>query len=197
MKIQQNSRNWLPLTLCLSLSVTAFSASAHEVSAPSAAGPDASQTDGRTASGTQHHYHHENGYQGHHGSGAYQGHHGMHDQGGMHHNMNGYGGMPQGPMMELGLDDEQLKEIAEIQQELRAELQELKVERYEESLKLQALYAADDLDAGDINDQQQRVFDVIKEITELQVEAQKDIRDLLTSEQKNRLARSGGWLMLN
>ncbi|MDX1559216.1 MAG: hypothetical protein R3193_09935 [Marinobacter sp.] len=197
MKIQQNSRNWLPLALCLSLSVTAFSASAHEVSAPSAADPDTSQTDGRTASGTQHHYHHKNGYQGHHGNGAYQDHHGMHGQGGMHHNMNGYRGMPQGPMMELGLDDEQLEEIAEIQKKLRSELQELKVERYEASLKLEELYAAEDLDASDINDQQQKVFDVIKEITELQVEAQQDIRDLLNTEQKTQLLRSGNWLMLN
>lgn len=197
MNLRNNSRNRLASSLCLAISITAFSANAHEVSAPSASGPDAGQPNGGSESGLQHHYHHKDGYQGHHGNGAHPNHHGMGGQGGMHHGMGGYGGMPQGPMMELGLDDEQLEEIAEIQQELRSELQELKVERYEESLKLQALYSADDLDAGDINDQQQRVFDVIKEITELQVEAQKDIRDLLTSEQKNRLARSGGWLMLN
>lgn len=99
--------------------------------------------------------------------------------------------------MELGLDDDQLEEIAEIEKELRSELSELKVERYKESLKLQELYAADELEADDIVDQQQRVFDVIKEITELQVEAQQDIRDLLTTEQKNKLLRSGGWLMSN
>lgn len=197
MNLRNNSRNRRALSLLLGLSITAFSANAHEVSAPSASGPDAGQPDGGNKSGVQHHYHHKDGYQGHHGSGAYPNHHGMGGQGGMHHGMGGYGGMPPGPRMELDLDDEQLEEIAEIQQKLRSELQELKVERYEESLKLQALYAADDLDAGDINDQQQRVFDVIKEITELQVEAQKEIRDLLTSEQKNRLARSGGWLMLN
>ena len=56
--------------------------------------------------------------------------------------------MPRGPVIELGLDDGQLEDIAEIQKELRSDLQELKVERYEESLKLEELYAADDLDAG-------------------------------------------------
>lgn len=115
----------------------------------------------------------------------------------MHHDMNSYGGMGPGPKMELGLDDGQLEEIAEIQKKLRSEVRELKVERYEASLKLQELYAAEDLDAGDINDQQQKVFDVIKEITELQVEAQRDIRDLLNSEQRRQLLRSGNWLMLN
>ena len=99
--------------------------------------------------------------------------------------------------MDLGLDEEQLEEIAKIQKELRSELQELKVERYEASLKLEELYTAEELDAGDINDQQQRVFDVIKEITELQVEAQQDIRDVLNTEQRNQLMRSGDWLMLN
>ena len=99
--------------------------------------------------------------------------------------------------IELVIDDGQLEEIAGIEKELRSDLQELKVQRYEESLKLQELYAEDELDAGDINDQQQKVFDVIKEITELQVEAQQDIRDLLTSEQRTQLQRSGGWLMLN
>ena len=43
----------------------------------------------------------------------------------------------------------------------------------------------------------ERLFDVIKEITELQVEAQRDIRDLLNSEQRRQLLRSGNWLMLN
>ena len=145
----------------------------------------------------QHHYSHKNGYQGHHGNSAHSRHHGMHNQGGMHHGMNGYQGTPRGPSMELDLDDGQLEEIAGIEKELRSDLQELKVQRYEESLKLQELYAEDELDAGDINDQQQKVFDVIKEITELQVEAQQDIRDLLTSEQRTQLQRSGGWLMLN
>lgn len=197
MKIPKNSRNWLPLAFCLGLSITAFSANAHEVSAPSASGPGASQPDGGKASGMKHHYHHKDGYQGHHGNGEYTDHHGMHGQGGMHHGMNGYGGGAIGPKIELDLDDEQLEEIAEIQNKLRSELQELKVERYEASLKLEELYAAEDLDAGDINDQQQKVFDVIKEITELQVEAQQDIRDLLNTEQKKQLLRSGNWLMLN
>ena len=115
----------------------------------------------------------------------------------MHHNKPGYGAVAGGPAVDLGLDEEQLEEIAKIQKELRSELQELKVERYEASLKLEELYTAEELDAGDINDQQQRVFDVIKEITELQVEAQQDIRDVLNTEQRNQLMRSGDWLMLN
>lgn len=199
MKHPKSSRNWLSLALVLGLSASAFTASAHEASATSStSGSATNQSDGKTAPGIQHHFHRENGYQGHHGSGAYPNHHGMHGQGGMmHHDMNSYGGMGPGPKMELGLDDDQLEEIAEIQKKLRSEVRELKVERYEASLKLQELYAAEDLDAGDINDQQQKVFDVIKEITELQVEAQRDIRDLLNSEQKRQLLRSGNWLMLN
>ena len=177
MKFQKTSRNWLALALSLGLSATAFTAHAHEGPAPSSSGPDTSQPNGGTAQGMQHHYSHKNGYQGHHGNSAHSRHHGMHNQGGMHHG--------------------QLEEIAGIEKELRSDLQELKVQRYEESLKLQELYAEDELDAGDINDQQQKVFDVIKEITELQVEAQQDIRDLLTSEQRTQLQRSGGWLMLN
>ncbi|WP_288367336.1 hypothetical protein [uncultured Marinobacter sp.] len=197
MKFQKTSRNWLALALSLGLSATAFTAHAHEGPAPSSSGPDTSQPNGGTAQGMQHHYSHKNGYQGHHGNSAHSRHHGMHNQGGMHHGMNGYQGTPRGPLMELDLDDGQLEEIAGIEKELRSDLQELKVQRYEESLKLQELYAEDELDAGDINDQQQKVFDVIKEITELQVEAQQDIRDLLTSEQRTQLQRSGGWLMLN
>ncbi|WP_449287009.1 Spy/CpxP family protein refolding chaperone [Marinobacter sp. PE14] len=197
MKLQANSRIWLSLAFCLGLSATAFTAHAHEGSEPSASDAEASQPDGGKAAGMQHHYPHGDGYKGHHGANGHSSHHGMGGQGGMHHGMNGYEGMPQRPMMELDLNDEQLQEIAGIQKELRSELRELKVERYEESLKLQELYAEDELDAGDINDQQQKVFDVIKEITELQVEAQQDIRDLLTSEQRTQLQRSGGWLMLN
>lgn len=183
MKQLKNSRIWVSLVLSLGLSSMALTASAHPsdsdaASSSSAAGPDTNQP-GR--------HHHTPDYQGHHGKSGNSNHHGM----------NGYGGMRRGPMMELGLDDDQLEEIAEIEKELRSELTELKVERYEESLKLQELYEADELDAGDIVDQQQRVFDVIKEITELQVEAQQDIRDQLTTEQKTKLLRSGGWLMTN
>ena len=197
MNIAKSSRNWLSLALCLGLSTTGFMAHAHEASAPPASGPEASQTGGGKTPGMQHHYHHEDGYQGHHGNGAYPKHHGMSGQGGMHHNMPGYGAVTGGPTVDLDLDEEQLEEIAKIQKELRSELQELKVERYEASLKLEELYTAEKLDAGDIIDQQQRVFDVIKEITELQVEAQQDIRDVLNTEQRNQLMRSGDWLMLN
>jgi Spy/CpxP family protein refolding chaperone len=62
---------------------------------------------------------------------------------------------------------------------------------------LEELYGAEELDAGDITDQQQKVFDAIKEITELQVEAQQAMRDLLTSEQREKLMRSGDWMMPN
>lgn len=199
MKQHKNSLIWVSLALSLGLSSIALTASAHPsdadaASSSSSAAPDTSQQDRDNAAGMQHHYPH---YQNHHGKNGHSGHHGMNAQGEMHHGMNGYEGMPRGPMIELGLDDDQLEDIAEIQKELRSDLTELKVKRYEESLKLQELYAADDLDAGDIVDQQQKVFDVIKEITELQVEAQQDIRDLLTTEQKKQLLRSGDWLMSN
>ncbi|WP_372983180.1 Spy/CpxP family protein refolding chaperone [Marinobacter sediminum] len=199
MKQHKNSRIWVSLALSLGLSSVALTASAHPsdadaASSSSAAGPDTSQPGRDNAAGRHHHNPH---YQGHHGKSGHSGHHGMNAQGEMHHGMSGYEGMRRGPMMELGLDDDQLEEIAEIEKELRSELSELKVERYKESLKLQELYAADELEADDIVDQQQRVFDVIKEITELQVEAQQDIRHLLTTEQKNKLLRSGGWLMSN
>ncbi|MDI9245320.1 Spy/CpxP family protein refolding chaperone [Marinobacter sp. CHS3-4] len=193
MKLQKYFRNRLPMAFCLGLTTAAFMAHAHEV--PSSSGSDTSQSaDGKTP-GMQHQYHHGNGYQGHHGMHGQDGmHHGMQGQNGMHHGAHGSGAMVGGPLVELGLDDEQLTEIAGIQKELRSELQELKVERYEESLKLQELYTLDELDADDINDQQQRVFDVIKEITELQVEAQQDIREVLTTEQRAKLLRAGGWL---
>lgn len=194
MKLQNNSRTGLSLALGLGLSAMALVANAHEGSAPSTTSPDASQSETGEAPKMQHHYPHGQGYEGHHGKGEYSGHHGTGGHGGRHHGMMGSEGMRPGPVMDLGFDEDQLEEIAEIQQQLRSELMDLKVERYEESLKLQQLYAANELDADDIVDQQQRVFDVIKEITELQVEAQQDIRDLLTTEQKTQLSRSGGWL---
>lgn len=130
---------------------------------------------------------HGKDYKGHHGKGHHSGHHGM----------SGAGAMNQVATIELDLDERQLEEIAEIQKKLRSDLTELKAERYEASLKLQELYAVEELDAGDITDQQQRVFDAIKDITELQVEAQQDIRDLLTDEQRSKLLRSGDWLTPN
>jgi Spy/CpxP family protein refolding chaperone len=189
MKLQKYSNIGLSLALCLGLSTAALSAHAQEASAPSASNPDAGQPGGDKAAGMQHHPHGKD----------YKGHHGMGGQGGMHHGMNGDGrmGMPRGPEVALDLDESQLDEIAQIQKELRSELSELKVQRYEESLKLQELYAQEELDSGDIIDQQQKVFDAIKGITELQVEAQQDIRDLLTSEQKNKVLRSGDWIMPN
>lgn len=187
MKLKNNARFGLSLALCLGLACTATLAQAHESSTGSASGPDAGQAGGDKAAGMQHHYSHGDGHKGHHGKNGYSGHQGK----------GGHGPMQARPTIELDLDADQLEDIAEIQQELRSDLTDLKVERYEASLKLEQLYAAEELDAGDIVDQQQKVFDAIKEITELQVEAQQDIRDLLTDEQKNKLLRSGDWLMPN
>jgi Spy/CpxP family protein refolding chaperone len=173
MKQYRRSHIWPSFVLCMGLWGTAFMAQAHEDSAPSISGESAGE-----------HSAHGNGYKGHHGKSHHAG----------HHDMGGKKGMHQQTRLELDLEDDQLKDIAEIQKELRSDLTDLKVERYEASLKLEELYAAEELDAGDIVDQQQKVFDVIKEITELQVEAQQEIRDLLTDEQKNKLLRSGGWL---
>ncbi|TGN41698.1 Spy/CpxP family protein refolding chaperone [Marinobacter confluentis] len=179
MKLQKRSSIWLSLTLCLGLSGTAFIAHAQDDAA--------SGTDPNGAKGMQHHSPHGKDYKGHHGKGHHSGHHGMGGKGTMHQRV----------MIELDLDESQLEDIAAIQKELRSELTELKAERYEQSLKLQELYAAEELDAGDITEQQQRVFDAIKEITELQVEAQQDMRDLLTDDQRSKLLRSGDWMMPN
>ena len=184
MKLQNRSRIWLTLALCLGLSGTALNVHAHD---DSASGADSGQSGSDGKKAMQHHSAHGKDYEGHHGKGHHSGHHGMSGPGAMH----------QGATIELDLNEEQLEEIAEIQKELRSELTELKAERYEESLRLQELYAAEELDAGDITDQQQKVFDAIKEMTELQVEAQQDIRDLLTDDQRNKLLRSGDWLMPN
>ncbi|WP_150913596.1 Spy/CpxP family protein refolding chaperone [Marinobacter halotolerans] len=187
MKLQNKSRIGPSLALCLGLLCTASLANAHETSTGSPSGPDAGQAGGDKAAGMNRHHSYGDDHNGHHGKNGYSGHHGK----------SGHGGMQTAPTIELDLDADQLEDIAEIQRELRSDLTDLKVERYEASLKLEELYAAEELDAGDIVDQQQKVFDVIKEITELQVEAQQDIRDLLTDEQKNKLLQSGDWLMPN
>lgn len=190
MKSLQRSSIWLSLVLCLGLSGTAFLAHAQEGSAPSASGADASKAKSDQSP-------HGDRYQGHHSKDHHAGDHNMGGKGGMHHGMEGHGDMNPGSRIKLDLNEDQLEEIAEIQKKLRSKLTELKAERSEEALKLQELYAADELDAGNITGQQQRVFDLIKEITELQVEAQQDMRNLLTKEQKSKLLSSGDWLMPN
>lgn len=109
----------------------------------------------------------------------------------------GHHGMKPASSIDLDLDKDQLEGITDIQKKLRADLTELTEERSEQEQRLKTLYAADQLYASDITNQQQRVFDIIKEITELQVEAQLDMRNLLSTTQINKLKESGDWLILN
>lgn len=108
--------------------------------------------------------------------------------------MHGYDGMPQA----LGLNDDQQQKISQIHQELRKQHWDLMGKMFDESAKLRQLFFADKRDPKAIGEQQQRVFDLRRQMTESWVEAQNRIEDVLTPEQKDKLHQFGrqgmmGW----
>ncbi|KEA61775.1 hypothetical protein ADIMK_3922 [Marinobacterium lacunae] len=102
--------------------------------------------------------------------------------------MHGYGGLSQA----LELTDEQQQQILQIHQELHKNNWGLMGKMYEETVKLRQMFFADKRVPKEIGDQQQRVFDLQRQMTEAWVEAQNRIDALLTPEQQEKMHRYGG-----
>lgn len=108
--------------------------------------------------------------------------------------MYGYGGM--GPA--LGLSSDQQQKMLQIHQELHEKNWALMGKMYDESAKLRQMFFSDHRDPKAIGEQQQRVFDLQRQMTEAWIDAQNRTEAILTDEQKEKLKQSGwpgmmGW----
>ena len=105
--------------------------------------------------------------------------------------MGGYG-----PGGTLGLNESQQKRITQIQDELRKKHWNLMGKMNDEHVKLRDLYTSGKRDPAAIGQQQQRIYDLRRQMVESSVEAQNSIEAVLTPEQKEQLRGYGqGWMM--
>jgi Spy/CpxP family protein refolding chaperone len=200
MKAQRMKPTGLALVLTLTLLGTASTAFAHGSGMMSGSMPGMGDND-----------HHERAAQGHGMGYGSMMEPGMMGQGFMGSGMMGPGMMGQGMMggcspmhgydgmsQALDLNDDQQKKISQIQQDFHRQNWDLMGKMYDESLTLRRLFHAAELDPKAIGEQQQRLFDLRRQMTEAWVETQNHIKEILTPEQKAKLqqfSRQGmmGW----
>lgn len=127
---------------------------------------------------------------------------------GMGHGMMGPGMMGMGPgMMGYGmmggygpgnmpnLDESQQRKVVQIQDELRKKHWDLMGKMNDEQAKLNQLYYSGQRDPAAIGKQQQRVYDLRRQMMESMVEAQNRMEAVLTPEQKEQRRGYGrGWM---
>lgn len=124
---------------------------------------------------------------------------------GMGMGMMGMGpGMMMGPGMTggygpgaLNLDEQQQKKITQIQDELRKKHWNLMGKMNDERVKLRDIYALGKRDPSAIGQQQQRIYDLRRQMLESSVEAQNRMEAVLVPEQKEQLRgyHGQGWMM--
>lgn len=99
-----------------------------------------------------------------------------------HGMMGGYG-----PGAELNLNEQQQKKITQIQDDLRKKHWDLMGKMNQENAKLRDLYYSDQRDPATIGQQQQRIFDLRRQMMESAIEAQNRMEAVLTPEQKEQM----------
>lgn len=105
--------------------------------------------------------------------------------------MGGYG-----PGAALNLNEQQQKQITQIQDGLRKKHWDLMGKMNDEYAKLNQLYYSEQRDPAAIGKQQQRVYDLRRQMMESMVEAQNRMEAVLTPEQKEQRRGYGrGWMM--
>ena len=101
-----------------------------------------------------------------------------------------------GPGAALNLNEQQQKQITQIQDELRKKHWNLMGKMNDERVKLRDLYTSGKRDPAAIGQQQQRIDDLRRQMVESSVEAQNRMEAVLTPEQKQQLRGYGqGWMM--
>ncbi|MFC6673071.1 Spy/CpxP family protein refolding chaperone [Marinobacterium aestuariivivens] len=118
--------------------------------------------------------------------------------------MGGYGmgmgpGMMEGfgsPGMALDLDKEQRQKMRDLQNEMHEKQWALMTRMHEEHNRLRELYSADELDPKAIGEQQQKLFDLHRQMTENRIETQNRMEQVLTPEQREKVQsfRHGGMM---
>lgn len=98
-------------------------------------------------------------------------------------------GMGMGPLAMLDLTDDQRKQIARIQEDVRKRHWNTLGKIHEEQARLGELYAAEKPDAKQIGQAYGSIAKLQQEIVEASVQAQNQILDVLTKEQREQLAQ--------
>ncbi len=101
--------------------------------------------------------------------------------------MGGYG-----PGAALNLSDQQQKKVMQIQGEVRKKHWELMGKMNDEYAKLRQLYYSGQRDAAAIGKQQQRIFDLRRQMMESSIDVQNRMEAVLTPEQREK-RRGYGW----
>jgi Spy/CpxP family protein refolding chaperone len=108
---------------------------------------------------------------------------------GMGHMGMGHMGMHDYHIYRLDLTESQRKSMRNIRKETRAELIELQDKIAEHSDQLYSLYDQDKPDAKKIGEVYQKIFDLKRQIIELQINIKNQQYDKLTKEQRERLKK--------
>ena len=109
---------------------------------------------------------------------------------GMHRGMmGGYG-----PGAALNLTDQQQTKVMQIQDELRKKHWELMGKMNDEYAKFRQLYQSDQRDAVAMGKQQQRIFDLRRQMMESSIDAQNRMEAVLTPEQREKQRGWGGMM---
>ncbi len=99
------------------------------------------------------------------------------------------GGFGFGPLGALDLSDEQQRNIARIQDNLRKQHWALLGQIHDQQAALRDLYAADRVDPKQIGDAYEKIGKLQREMAESHARALNDIRGMLTPEQRQQLAQ--------
>jgi Spy/CpxP family protein refolding chaperone len=91
------------------------------------------------------------------------------------------------------LSDAQRKQIAQIQDDWRAQQTDLALKLNEEQARLQSLWYAGKRDPAQLREQNRKVYDLQREIADAMRDAHLKMDGVLSKEQRDRLSRQGGW----
>jgi Spy/CpxP family protein refolding chaperone len=126
------------------------------------------------------------------GSGAMGPGMGMGTGGGMGMGPGMMGGMGAGPFAMLNLSPEQRTKVNAIQDSVRKQHWGLQGKINDEEARLRDLYLVEQPDPKRVGQAYDTIFDLRRQMIEAQVQAQNDMRNVLTAEQRNQIRQFSG-----